>query len=110
MSRTGRLAILSVDNQLSVEVLSPGAFTQLSLPQNLYLGGVPNFGIVSPKVKVRTAFIGCIQRVRINGRSIAVLAEALGGANVDNCPHPCVARPCGEDGECIPEMDYFTCR
>lgn len=28
---------------------------------------------------------------------------------MDNCPHPCVARPCGEDGLCIPNMDYFTC-
>ena len=46
----------------------------------------------------------------INGRTVSILAEALGGANVDNCPHPCVARPCGEDGECVPEMDYFTCR
>lgn len=51
----------------------------------------------------------CFQ-VQINGRQVAILAEALGGANVDNCPHPCVARPCGEDGECVPEMDYFTCR
>ncbi|XP_076268122.1 EGF like, fibronectin type III and laminin G domains protein pikachurin [Rhynchophorus ferrugineus] len=110
LSRTGRLAILTVDNQLPVEILAPGAFTQLSLPQNLYLGGVPNFGVVSPQVRVRSAFVGCIQKVQINGRSVAILAEALGGANVDNCPHPCVARPCGEDGECIPEMDYFTCR
>ncbi|XP_019866819.1 pikachurin [Aethina tumida] len=110
ISRTGRLAILSVDNHLPVEVLSPGAFTQLSLPQNLYLGGVPNFGIVSPQVRVRTAFVGCVQKVQINGRLVAILAEALGGANVDNCPHPCVARPCGEDGECVPQLDYFTCR
>ncbi|CAG9821107.1 unnamed protein product [Phaedon cochleariae] len=110
VSRTGRLAILSVDNQLPVDVLSPGAFTQLSLPQNLYLGGVPHFGIVSPRVKVRSAFVGCIQKVEINRRPLAILAEALGGANVDNCPHPCIARPCGVDGDCVPEMDYFTCR
>jgi hypothetical protein len=110
VSRTGRLAILPVDNQLPSEVLSPGAFTQLSLPLNLYLGGVPNFGIVSPQVRVRTAFVGCVQMVRINGRTVPILAEALGGANVDNCPHPCIARPCGEDGECVPELDYFTCR
>ncbi|XP_050295115.1 pikachurin [Anthonomus grandis grandis] len=110
VSRTGRLAILTVDNQFPVEALAPGAFTQLFLPQNMYLGGVPNFESVSPKVTVRSAFVGCIQKVQINGRPFAILAEALGGANVDNCPHPCVARPCGEDGVCIPEMDYFTCR
>uniref|UniRef100_A0A6P7GAQ0 Pikachurin-like n=1 Tax=Diabrotica virgifera virgifera TaxID=50390 RepID=A0A6P7GAQ0_DIAVI len=110
ISRTGRLAILSVDNQLPTEVLSPGAFTQLSLPQNLYLGGVPNFGIVSPHINAKTSFVGCIQQVEINGKPVTILAEALGGANVDNCPHPCVARPCGEDGECVPEMEYFSCK
>lgn len=110
ISRTGRLAILTVDNQLPVEVLSPGAFTQLSLPQNLYLGGVPNFGFVSHNVRSRTAFVGCIQKVSINSRAVPILAEALGGTNIDNCPHPCITRPCGEDGECIPQMDYFTCR
>lgn len=110
ISRTGRLAILFVDNQIPVEVISQGAFTQLSLPQNLYLGGVPNFGVVSHQVKLRSSFIGCVQKVAINGRVIPILAEALGGTNVDNCPHPCITRPCGEDGVCIPEMDYFTCR
>ncbi|XP_044746396.1 pikachurin [Coccinella septempunctata] len=110
ISRTGRQAILFVDKQPSVETTSPGAFTQLSLPQNLFLGGVVNFGAVSPHIKVRSSFIGCVQALRIGGRQIPILAEALGGANVNNCPHPCVAKPCGEDGECIPEMDYFTCR
>ncbi|CAH2010765.1 unnamed protein product [Acanthoscelides obtectus] len=110
VSRTGRLAVLIVDDQPMVEALSPGAFTQLSLPLNMYLGGVPNWSSVSPQVAVRSAFVGCIQKVAVNGHQMPVLAEALGGANVDNCPHPCVARPCGEDGECIPQMDYFTCR
>lgn len=110
VSRTGRLAILEVDNQIPIEVLSQGAFTQLMVPQNMYLGGVSNFGNISPKVKMRKSFVGCIQKVVINGRSIPILAEALGGANVDNCPHPCVARPCGEEGECVPELDYFTCK
>lgn len=78
ISRTGRLAILFVDNQIPVEVISQGAFTQLSLPQNLYLGGVPNFGVVSHQVKLRSSFIGCVQKVAINGRVIPILAEALG--------------------------------
>ncbi|XP_018328441.1 pikachurin [Agrilus planipennis] len=110
VSRTGRLAILEVDNQIPAEVMSPGAFTQLSLPQNLFLGGVPNFGIVSLQVRVRSAFTGCIQKVVINGRPVSILAEALGGVNVDNCPHPCVARPCGKAGDCIPQLEYFTCQ
>ncbi|KAK9877461.1 hypothetical protein WA026_018570 [Henosepilachna vigintioctopunctata] len=110
VSRTGRLAILFVDNQPHVETTSPGAFTQLSLPLNLYIGGVANFAAVSPSVRVRSSFVGCVQSATVNGRAMPIVAEALGGANVDNCPHPCVAKPCGEDGECVPEMDYFTCR
>lgn len=109
ISRTGRLAVLQIDTLPAMEIWSPGAFTQLTLPQNLYIGGVPNFSIVSPSVKIRSSFVGCIQKVVINNRPLGILAEALGGANVDNCPHPCVARPCGEDGTCIPNLDYFTC-
>lgn len=56
VSRTGRLAIMQVDNQKPIDIMSPGAFTQLSLPQNMYLGGAPNFGTVSPQVKVRILF------------------------------------------------------
>lgn len=63
ISRTGRLAVLQVDKNPSTQILSPGAFTQLFLPLNLYIGGIPNFDMVSPKVKVRTSFIGCIQKV-----------------------------------------------
>lgn len=63
VSRTGRLAVMQVDKRPSSQVLAPGAFTQLSLPLNLYIGGVPNFDMVSPKVKVRTSFVGCIQKV-----------------------------------------------
>ncbi|KAJ9575876.1 hypothetical protein L9F63_007255, partial [Diploptera punctata] len=109
LSRTGRLAILQVDDMPSTHAMAPGAFTQLSLPQNLYIGGVPNFDMVSPKVKVRTSFVGCIQKVVINNQPLQILAAALGGVNVDNCPHPCVTRPCGDEGRCVPEMDYFTC-
>lgn len=65
ISRTGRLAVLQVDRRPSSQILAPGAFTQLSLPLNLYIGGVPNFDMVSPKVRVRTSFVGCIQKVRL---------------------------------------------
>ncbi|KAK6624756.1 hypothetical protein RUM44_011616 [Polyplax serrata] len=108
LSRTGRFAILQVDDQIPVHALAPGAFTQLSLPQNLYIGGVPNFEMVSPKVKVRSSFLGCIQKVVINDRPLQILAEALAGVNVANCPHPCVTQPCGT-GKCIPILEYFTC-
>lgn len=63
MSRTGRLAVLQVDSRPPDEVVAPGAFLQLSLPLSLYLGGVPAFHAVSPKVRARGSFVGCIQKV-----------------------------------------------
>lgn len=67
-SRTGRLGSLSVDEQPRVEAHSPGAFTQLSLPLNLYLGGVPDPGETAAGAAVLQSFVGCVQRV---SRSLA---------------------------------------
>ncbi|XP_073999435.1 EGF like, fibronectin type III and laminin G domains protein pikachurin isoform X2 [Rhodnius prolixus] len=109
ISRTGRLAVLQVDTNPSSQILSPGAFTQLYLPLNLYIGGVPNMDMVSPKVNIRTSFVGCIQKITINNRPLQILAEALAGVNVNNCPHPCVAKPCGDVAHCVPHYDAYKC-
>ena len=63
VSRTGRLAFLEVDGQPAQSALGPGAFNELSLGQNLYVGGVPTFRLVSPYVPVRRAMRGCVQKV-----------------------------------------------
>ncbi|XP_033229252.1 pikachurin [Belonocnema kinseyi] len=109
VSRTGRLASLEVEDEPAQEVLTPGAFTQLSLPLNLYLGGAPSSEIYSPKMKTKSSFVGCIQTVILNRREVGILAEALGGVNVGNCGHACEARPCGV-AECRPMRERFTCR
>lgn len=49
-------------------------------------------------------------QVEINNRPISVISEALGGSNVDNCPHACVARPCGPLAECIPNLESYECQ
>ncbi len=65
VSRSGRLAILEAvglgDPQAE---LGRGAFDELSLSQNLYVGGVPTFRLVSPFVKARRNLDGCVQKVR----------------------------------------------
>ncbi|KAK9497576.1 hypothetical protein O3M35_004275 [Rhynocoris fuscipes] len=96
ISRTGRLAVLEVDNGPSSQILSPGAFTQLYLPLSMYVGGVPNMEMVSPKIT-------------INNQPLQILAEALAGVNINNCPHPCVAKPCGDVAHCVPHYDAYTC-
>ena len=63
VSRTGGLAFLEVDEQDPQSVLSEGSFTELSSDQNLYLGGIPTFRLVSPYVPMRRNFQGCVQKV-----------------------------------------------
>uniref|UniRef100_A0A2S2NPU2 Pikachurin n=1 Tax=Schizaphis graminum TaxID=13262 RepID=A0A2S2NPU2_SCHGA len=109
ISRTGKLAVMRVDNQPEVQILSPGAFTQLSLPLSMYIGGVPDFDTVPTQIKVRTSFRGCIQKVTVNDKPLQIVRGALSGANVANCPHPCVAKPCGDDVQCVPIFDKYKC-
>ncbi|GAB6029009.1 hypothetical protein CHUAL_004797 [Chamberlinius hualienensis] len=109
ISRTARFGVLMVDNQPRVEDMSAGAFTQLSLPQSLYIGGVPSFDIVSRKLDAKASFRGCIQKVEINDKPLKLFEAALVGVNVENCDHPCVNRPCLNHGLCFPRKDYFTC-
>lgn len=73
VSRTGRLASLEVEDDPPQEILAPGAFTQLSLPLNLYLGGAPSTDMYSPKMKTTASFVGCIQTVILNRREVRIL-------------------------------------
>ncbi|KAK8758655.1 hypothetical protein V5799_003714, partial [Amblyomma americanum] len=108
-SRTGRLGTLVLDGQPRVEAHSPGAFTQLSLPLNLYLGGVPDPRETAVGAGVLQSFVGCVQRLTINNRPMRLMQEALSGVNVANCVHPCVTGPCYNGGACQPRMDLYAC-
>ncbi|KAL1481290.1 hypothetical protein MTO96_015726 [Rhipicephalus appendiculatus] len=108
-SRTGRLGTLTIDGQPRVEAHSPGAFTQLSLPLNLYLGGVPDPKETAVGADVMQSFVGCVQRLTINNRPVRLMQEALSGVNVANCVHPCVTGPCYNGGACQPRMDLYAC-
>lgn len=50
-------------------------------------------------------------QIVINERPLHILAEALAGLNIDNCPHPCLAKPCGVDNDlhCEPFYDSYKC-
>lgn len=47
--------------------------------------------------------------MEINGRPLAIIAEALAGTNIDNCPHVCVTRPCGTLATCVPTLENYEC-
>ncbi|KAI9576747.1 hypothetical protein GQX74_010729 [Glossina fuscipes] len=91
-------------------IVSSNGFWHLSLPENLFVGGVNHFDKLPLHLKSKPFLVGCIQRIEINGHSLAIISEALGGTNISNCPHVCVARPCGPLAECIPQMESYECR
>ncbi|XP_046387763.1 pikachurin-like [Ischnura elegans] len=130
VSRTGRLAILSIDGQPGNRAMTPGAFTQLSLgPKHpLYIGGVPteHAELISPKVAQHHAelmfgtpessgsttissFVGCIQKVVINNRVLDLVPGSQAGVNIESCPHPCRASPCPHGAICVPQKEFYSC-
>ncbi|KFM59874.1 Pikachurin, partial [Stegodyphus mimosarum] len=109
ISRTGRDGILEVDEQPRVKGIAPGAFTQLSLPLNMYVGGIHDSRDVAVKASITESFTGCIQKVVINGRTLKLIDDALSGISVANCLHSCVEEPCKNGGHCEPRMDYYSC-
>jgi hypothetical protein len=61
-TRTGRDGRLQVDNQPGVEGMSKGAFTQLTLTLDLFIGGHRNYDEVATHAAIRQSFTGCIQK------------------------------------------------
>lgn len=110
-ARTGREGILKVDYQPYSMGMSLGAFTQLSLPLNLYIGGVPNLRDIHQNVQSPEMFGGCIQKVIINGRQLSLVRDVLSGLNIENCQHICTGneRPCRNSGICEPVKSHYQC-
>lgn len=49
-------------------------------------------------------------KLEINGRSVSIISEAVGGTNVDNCPHACTMKPCGVLAQCVPNLESYECQ
>lgn len=65
VSRTGRDGYLQIDNQASIEGMSKGAYTQLTLTLDLFVGGHRNFDEVAKNAMIKESFVGCIQKVSV---------------------------------------------
>lgn len=103
------MGTLQVDDEPEVGGYSPGAFTQLSLPLNLFIGGVSDMKDVSRDASLTQSLDGCVQKLVINGRTVNLLDEALFGVNVADCAHPCQSNPCQRGGKCVPVLDSYVC-
>ena len=54
---------MQIDNQAAVEGLSKGAYTQLTLTLDLFIGGHRNFDEIAKNANLYKSFKGCIQKV-----------------------------------------------
>jgi pikachurin len=65
VSRAGRAGTLTLDGQTTatVEGQSKGLFTQLTLRQQLFVGGYDDVNEITSIAGLNQSFHGCIQRV-----------------------------------------------
>lgn len=108
-SRTGLEGVLRVDEGREVKGQSKGAYTQLTLLQNLFLGGHQNLDHTSKHANLSSSFVGCIQKIVINKRPLAILEDNLGGRNIEPCQHPCEGEPCMNGGQCKADGEVYQC-
>ena len=74
VTRTGYLGTLKIDDEPEIQGQAKGAYTQLTLLQNLYLGGHVNFDHTSKHANISSSFVGCIQKVsRIHKKKIHIM-------------------------------------
>lgn len=109
LSRTGLEGILELNDEVVAVGHSQGAFTQLTLTQNLFIGGHRNFDETSKQANISQSFDGCIQKIVINNRPLKLVGDAKFGVNIESCAHPCVGQPCLNSGECVPKKDVYSC-
>ncbi|XP_064625648.1 pikachurin-like [Lineus longissimus] len=109
LSRTGRYGIMEIDKQAPVEGYAGGAYVQLTLMLDLFIGGHRNYDETSAFLKSSKSFEGCIQKISINGKKIDLVKGAIDGVNIDSCRHPCDGMPCQNNGICRPVDDNYRC-
>lgn len=100
-----------VDDQHPVIFPPNQRFQGLSLEEDLYLGGVPNYDYLAPSsTEVKEGFVGCISRLVLQERDIQINQEALQVVGTTSC-EPCADEPCQNDGVCLEtQTDFgYTC-
>ena len=74
VSRTGLQGVMEIDDQPPVEGLAQGAFTQLTLTQDLFIGGHYSFDETSSVANLSSSFYGCIQKVSFTQKALRLFS------------------------------------
>ncbi|KAM4652668.1 basement membrane-specific heparan sulfate proteoglycan core protein [Discoglossus pictus] len=100
---------LVVDNQAPVNGTSQGKFQGLDLNEELFLGGYPNYEVIS-KTGLSSGFVGCVRQLIIQGEEVIFKDLDLSSNGISNCP-TCRDRPCKNRGICKDsESSSYVCK
>ncbi|XP_057175887.1 agrin isoform X3 [Triplophysa rosa] len=115
--RNRRNAMLSVDNEPSVEGQSPPGTDGLNLDTDLFIGGVPEDMIsdVKERTSVTAGLVGCVRMLDVNNDPYNLQENkdyVLYGSGVGECGNnPCLPNLCKNGGLCqVKEAEMFHCK
>ncbi|KAK7884904.1 hypothetical protein WMY93_028027 [Mugilogobius chulae] len=108
-SRNLTLGYISVDGGEPINGTSQGKFQGLDLNEELYLGGYPNYTLLTKTAGIKTGFVGCIRQLIIQGEEVIFKDLHRSATGVTNCP-TCKDHPCQNGGRCEDsEASLYKC-
>ncbi|XP_055079317.1 basement membrane-specific heparan sulfate proteoglycan core protein isoform X9 [Periophthalmus magnuspinnatus] len=108
-SRNLTLGYISVDGGEPINGTSQGKFQGLDLNEELYLGGYPNYTMLSKTAGIKTGFVGCVRQLIIQGEEVIFKDLDRSSTGVSNCP-TCKDHPCQNGGRCEDsETSLYKC-
>ncbi|XP_072305364.1 basement membrane-specific heparan sulfate proteoglycan core protein isoform X2 [Eucyclogobius newberryi] len=108
-SRNLTLGHISVDGGEHINGTSQGKFQGLDLNEELYLGGYPNYTLLTKTAGIKTGFVGCIRQLIVQGEEVIFKDLDRSSTGVSNCP-TCKDHPCQNGGRCEDsEASLYKC-
>ncbi|XP_028309184.1 basement membrane-specific heparan sulfate proteoglycan core protein isoform X2 [Gouania willdenowi] len=99
LHRNHTLGYIVVDGGEPVNGSSQGKFKGLDLNEELFVGGYPNYTLLSKTAGIKTGFVGCIRQLIIQGDEIIFKDLERSSTGVTTCP-TCIDLPCQNGGRC----------
>uniref|UniRef100_A0A3B4GZM7 Heparan sulfate proteoglycan 2 n=1 Tax=Pundamilia nyererei TaxID=303518 RepID=A0A3B4GZM7_9CICH len=97
-----------VDGGEPINGSSQGKFQGLDLNEELYVGGYPNYTLLTKTAGIKTGFV-CIRQLFIQGEEIIFKDLDRSSTGVTNCP-TCEDKPCQNGGMCEDsEASLYKC-
>ncbi|XP_051881021.1 laminin subunit alpha-4 [Pristis pectinata] len=86
--RDSNVVQLDVDSEVN-HVVGPLTSHSFYSKEPVFVGGVPG-SLLSPKLRIRQSFTGCMRNFNINGTPVIFTKAALvsGGVSINSCPSP----------------------